>query len=131
MHQVLQPEGWAKPRGYANGIAAEGKLIFIAGQIGWDADCQFHSDAFVDQARQALQNIVEVLAAADAKPEHIVRMNWYMTDKQEYLASGRELGQAYREIIGKHYPAMTAVEVTALMEDRAKIEIEVMAVVPT
>jgi enamine deaminase RidA (YjgF/YER057c/UK114 family) len=131
MFTVLQPAGWAKPRGYSNGIAAEGTSIFVAGQIGWDAQCQFVSDDFALQVRQALQNIVAVLAEAGARPEHIVRMTWYVTSKRAYLDAGREVGAHYREIIGRHYPAMTAVEVTALMEDRAKVEIEVTAVVPT
>jgi enamine deaminase RidA (YjgF/YER057c/UK114 family) len=128
--QMLQPAGWQAPRGYSNGIAATGRQVFVAGMVGWDADCKFASDDFADQARQALANIVAVLAEAGAKPEHITRMTWYLTSKREYLAAGRALGAAYREIIGRHYPAMTAVEVTALIEDRAKVEIEVTAVIP-
>jgi enamine deaminase RidA (YjgF/YER057c/UK114 family) len=128
--QILQPPGWAKPRGYANGIAAKGRLVFVAGQVGWDAECRWHSDDFVDQVRQALQNVVAVLKEAGAGPEHMVRMTWYVTSKKEYLDRGRDVGAVYREILGKNFPAMTAVEVVALMEDRAKVEIEVTAVVP-
>ena len=128
--QTLQPPGWAKPRGYSNGIAASGRQIFVAGQVGWDADCKFVSADFTVQARQALLNIVAVLAEAGAKPEHITRMTWYVTSKREYLGAAKEVGAAYREVIGKNFPAMTAVEVTALMEDQAKVEIEVTAVVP-
>ncbi len=130
MMQVLQPEGWEKPRGYSNGVAAEGRLVFVAGQIGWNAACRFESDDFVAQVRQALANIVAVLAEAGARPEHIVRMTWYVTDKREYLARGREVGQVFRELIGVYHAAMSAVEVSALMEDRAKVEIEVTAVIP-
>ena len=128
--QVLQPAGWAVPRGYANGVAAQGTQVFVAGQIGWNAQSVFESDDFVDQVRQALANVVAVLAEAGAKPEHIVRMTWYVTDKHEYLARGREVGRAYRELIGHYGVAMSAVQVAALMEDRAKVEIEVTAVVP-
>jgi enamine deaminase RidA (YjgF/YER057c/UK114 family) len=128
--QVLQPPGWAAPKGYANGVAAHGTQVFVAGQIGWNAQCAFDSDDFVDQTRQALANVVAVLAEAGAKPEHIVRMTWYVTDKREYLARGREVGRAYRELIGHYGVAMSAVQVAALMEDRAKVEIEVTAVVP-
>ena len=131
--QILQPAHWARPKGYANGVAvslARGQQIFVAGMIGWDAQAQFHSDDLVAQVRQALQNIVEVLAEAGAKPEHIVRMTWYLTDKREYLRRGKEIGAAYRELIGSFNAAMTAVEVRALIEDRAQVEIEVTAVVP-
>jgi enamine deaminase RidA (YjgF/YER057c/UK114 family) len=128
--EILQPDGWAQPRGYSNGIVARGRQIYVAGQIGWDAQCRFRSDDFAAQAEQALRNIVAILAEAGAHPEHITRMTWYVTSKREYLASGKALGAAYREIIGRHYPVMTAVEVSALMEDRAKVEIEVTAVVP-
>lgn len=128
--EILQPPGWPQPRGYSNGIAARGRQVFVAGMVGWDAQCRFQTDDFVDQVRQALQNIVAVLGQAGAKPEHITRMTWYVTSKREYLACGRALGAAYREVIGRHYPVMTAVEVGALMEDRAKVEIEVTAVVP-
>lgn len=127
---VLQPADWAAPKGYANGVAASGRHIFVAGQIGWNAQCQFESDDFVDQVRQALQNIKAVLAAGGAGPEHICRMTWYVIDKREYLARGREVGQVYREVLGREYGvAMSAVQVAGLMEDRAKVEIEVTAVV--
>jgi enamine deaminase RidA (YjgF/YER057c/UK114 family) len=128
--KILQPPGWARPKGYANGIAARGTLVFVGGQIGWNAAQQFESDDFVAQAAQALRNVVAVLAAAGGRPEHIARMTWYVLDKREYLASYRALGAAYREIIGRHYPAMSAVEVAALMEDRARVEIEATAVIP-
>ncbi len=130
MMQVLQPPGWEKPKGYSNGVAAEGRLVFVAGQIGWNAACRFESDDFVAQTRQALANIVAVLAEAGARPEHIVRMTWYVTDKREYLSRGREIGAVFRELIGVYHAAMSAVQVAALMEDRAKVEIEVTAVVP-
>jgi enamine deaminase RidA (YjgF/YER057c/UK114 family) len=129
--QILQPPGWAPPRGYANGVAASGRQVFVAGQIGWNARCEFDSDDFVDQVRQALANVRAVLAEAGAGPEHIVRMTWYLIDKREYIARGREVGQAYRDVLGRDYGiAMSAVQVSALMEDRAKVEIEVTAVVP-
>ncbi|MCU0775486.1 MAG: RidA family protein [Ideonella sp.] len=128
--QVLLPAGWPRPKGYANGVAARGRMVFIAGMIGWDAQGVFHTDDFAAQARQALQHIVDVLAEAGGRPEHIVRMTWYVTDKREYLAAGREVGHAFRELIGAYNAAMTAVEVRALMEDRAKVEIEATAVVP-
>jgi enamine deaminase RidA (YjgF/YER057c/UK114 family) len=127
---ILQPKGWQQPRGYSNGVAARGRLVFVAGMVGWDAECRFQTDDFAGQARQALANVVAVLAEGGAKPEHITRMTWYVTSKREYLASGKAVGAAYRELIGRHYPAMTAVEVSALIEDRAKVEIEVTAVVP-
>ena len=128
--QVLQPAGWAQPRGYANGVAASGRQVFVAGQIGWNAQCQFDSDDFVAQVRQALLNIKAVLAEAGAGPEHITRMTWYLIDKREYLARGREVGAVYREVLGQEYGiAMSAVQVAGLMEDRAKVEIEVTAVV--
>ena len=130
MMEILQPPGWPRPRGYANGIAARGRLVFVSGMIGWTADGQFASDDFAAQAGQALRNIVEVLREAGARPEHVVRMTWYVVDKREYLAAGSTLGAVYREIIGAHYPAMTAVEVRALVEDRARVEIEATAVVP-
>lgn len=129
-NQVLQPAGWAAPRGYSNGIAARGTVVSIAGQIGWDAQCRFQSDDFAVQARQALANIVAVLAEAGGKPEHIVRMTWYVVDKREYVAAYPAIGVAYRELIGRHFPAMTAVQVAALIEDRARLEIEATAVVP-
>jgi enamine deaminase RidA (YjgF/YER057c/UK114 family) len=128
--QVLLPPEWPRPKGYANGVAASGRQVFIAGMIGWDAQGVFHSDDFAAQTRQALQNIVDVLREAGGRPEHIVRMTWYVTDKREYLAAGREVGAAFREIIGSYNAAMTAVEVRALIEDRAKVEIEATAVIP-
>jgi enamine deaminase RidA (YjgF/YER057c/UK114 family) len=128
--KILQPEGWAKPRGYANGIAAEGTIVSVAGQIGWNAQCEFETDDFAGQVRQALANVIAVLAEAGAGPEHIVRMTWYVTDKREYVGAYREIGAAYRHLVGRHFPAMTAVQVAALIEDRAKVEIEVTAVVP-
>jgi enamine deaminase RidA (YjgF/YER057c/UK114 family) len=128
--RVLQPPEWTRPKGYANGISASGRLVFVAGQIGWNASCEFESDDFVAQVAQALSNIVAVLAAGDALPAHIVRMTWYVTDRDEYLARAQEIGAVYREIIGRNFPVMTAVEVSALVEARAKVEIEVTAVVP-
>ena len=128
--QALLPEGWPRPKGYANGVAASGRMVFVAGMIGWDGQGVFHTDDFAGQVRQALQNVVDVLAAGGAKPEHIVRMTWYVTSKKEYLAAGREVGQAYKEVIGSFDIAMTAVEVADLIEDRAKVEIECTAVVP-
>ena len=129
--QILQPAGWTQPRGYANGVAASGRQVFVAGQIGWNERCEFDSDDFIAQVRQTLLNIRAVLAEAGAAPEHIVRMTWYLIDKREYIARGREVGQAYREVLGRDYGiAMSAVQVSALMEDRAKVEIEVTAVVP-
>ena len=127
---VLQPPGWAAPRGYANGVAASGTQVFVAGQIGWNAQCTFDSDDLVAQVRQALLNVRAVLAEAGATPQHIVRMTWYLTDKREDLARGREIGAAYRELIGSYSVAMSAVQVAGLMEDRARVEIEVTAVVP-
>ena len=126
----LHPPGWATAKGYANGIAARGTLIFVGGQIGWNAQQQFESDDFIAQTRQALDNVHAVLAAANAGPEHMVRMTWYVVDRIEYNARLRELGEAYRAVMGKHFPAMTCVEVSALMEERAKVEIEVTAVLP-
>jgi enamine deaminase RidA (YjgF/YER057c/UK114 family) len=128
--EVIQPAGWPRPRGYANAVLAEGRMLFIAGQIGWDADGVFTSDDFVDQARQALANVLTLLRTAGAAPEHLVRMTWYVIDKREYLRRAKELGAAYRELLGSVYPAMTAVEVSALIEDRARVEIECTAVVP-
>lgn len=129
-NEALLPEGWPRPKGYANGVAARGRQIFVAGQIGWDEHERFHSDEFGPQARQALANIVAVLTAGGARPEHITRMTWYVTDKREYLAALPQIGAAFRELIGHYAIAMTAVQVTALIEDRAKVEIEVTAVVP-
>ena len=128
--QVLLPQGWPRPRGYANGVAARGRMIFVAGMVGWDAQSRLSTDDFAGQARQALANVVAVLAEGGAKPEHIVRMTWYVTDKREYLREAREIGAIYRAVIGSFDVAMTAVQVTALMEVRAKVEIEVTAVVP-
>ncbi len=130
MTQILQPPGWDRPKGYANGVAVRGRQVFVAGMIGWDGQCRFHTDTLAGQVRQALANVVAVLAEAGAKPEHIVRMTWYVTDKREYLAASREIGAAYREWVGNFNVAMTAVQVAALIEDRAKVEIEVTAVVP-
>ena len=127
--EVILPPGWPRPRGYANGVSASGRMVFIAGMIGWDAQGVFHSDDFAAQVRQALQNVADVLREAGGKPENIVRMTWYVTDKREYLAAGKEIGQAFREIIGSYNAAMTAVEVKALIEDRAKVEIEATAVI--
>jgi enamine deaminase RidA (YjgF/YER057c/UK114 family) len=128
--QVILPPGWPRPKGYANGVVAQGRMLFIAGMIGWDAQGVFHTDDFAAQARQALEHIVAVLREAGGKPEHIVRMTWYVTDKREYIAAGREIGKAFRELIGAYNAAMTAVEVKALLEDRAKVEIEATAVLP-
>ena len=128
--QILQPPGWPRPRGYANGVAARGRLVFVAGQIGWDEQYRFQTDDLAGQVRQALKNVVAVLAQAAARPEHIARMTWYVTDKREYLSAARAVGEAYREIVGNHYPAMSVVQVAALLEERAKVEIEVTAVVP-
>jgi len=130
MHTILQPEGWAKPIGYANGVAATGRQVFVGGQIGWNGQCQFETDDFVGQVRQTLANVVAVLAEAGAGPEHITTMTWYFTDKAEYLGNLKGIGQVYREIIGKHFPAMAAMQVVALVEDRAKIEIQATAVIP-
>ena len=128
--QVLLPPGWPRPRGYANGVAATGRMVFVAGMMGWDAENRFVSDTLAGQARQALRNIVDVLKVAGAKPEHIVRMTWYVTDKREYVAAYPEIGVAFRELIGSFNAAMTAVQVTALIEDQAKVEIEATAVIP-
>ncbi len=129
-HQAILPEGWPRPKGYANGVLARGRLLSIAGMIGWDKDQVFHSDDFAAQTRQALENVMAVLRAAGGAPEHIVRMTWYVTDKREYLAASREIGRAFREVVGCYDIAMTAVEVRALIDDRAKVEIEVTAVLP-
>ena len=128
--QTLLPEGWKRPRGYANGVLARGRQIYVGGMIGWDGQEKFHTDDFAGQVRQALRNIVDVLACADATPAHIVRMTWYVVDKREYLAALPEVGKAFREIVGNYDIAMTAVQVAALIEDRARVEIEVTAVVP-
>ncbi len=130
MMQFLQPAGWPPPKGYANGVAARGTQVFVGGQIGWNAQQQFESDDFIAQTGQALRNVVEVLREAGAGPEHMVRMTWYITDRDEYIARLSELGAAYREAIGRHFPAMSCVEVSRLVEARAKVEIEVTAVIP-
>ena len=130
MIKKLQPPDWAEPKGYANGILARGALLFVGGQIGWNAKQEFESDDFIAQTKQALQNILAVLQAGGAGPEHMVRMTWYVVDRVEYGARLKELGGAYREVMGKNFPAMTCVEVAALVAERAKVEIEVTAVVP-
>jgi enamine deaminase RidA (YjgF/YER057c/UK114 family) len=130
MSRTLLPPGWKKPKGYANGVAANGTLIFVAGQIGWTAEEQFETDDFAGQVTQALRNVVAVLKEAGAGPEHVTRLTWYVTDKHEYLAALPAIGNAYRDIMGRHFPAMTLVEVRALVEDRAKVEIEATAVIP-
>jgi len=127
---ILQPPDWPRPKGYANGIRAKGELIFVGGQIGWDENERFEHRDFAGQARQALANTLTVLTEAGAGPEHIVRMTWYITNRQEYLQSRRELGEAYRALMGDHYPAMAMVEVAALMEPEARVEIETTAVLP-
>ncbi|BDB24798.1 RidA family protein [Cupriavidus sp. P-10] len=132
--KILQPPDWAPPRGYANGTMTEmhagSRLIFVSGQIGWNGKCEFETDDFGMQVAQTLRNVVDVLAAGGARPEHIARMTWYVKDKAEYVAAYRAIGEHYRAIIGRHFPAMTAVEVADLVEPRAKVEIEVTAVVP-
>lgn len=130
MHQVLHPPGWAPAKGYSHGIAVRGRLVFVSGMIGWNAQAQFESDDFVAQCRQCLRNIVDTLACADALPQHLTRLTWYVKDKREYLARAKELGQVYREIMGSHYPAMALLQVADLVEDRALLEIEATAVVP-
>jgi enamine deaminase RidA (YjgF/YER057c/UK114 family) len=129
-HEILHPKHWKPARGYANGVAASGRMVFTGGIIGWNADCEFETDDFVGQVAQALRSIVEVLAEAGAKPEHLVRLTWYVTNKAEYLNNLKGLGAVYKEIIGRHYPAMALVQVVALVEDRAKVEIEATAVLP-
>ena len=129
--EFLNPGSWKKPRGYSNGTAAEGRLIFVAGQIGWNAESKFDTNDFAGQVRQALANTVAVMAEAGAKASHITQMTWYVTDKQEYLAALPKIGESDREFIGTHYPAMTLVQVAALVEDRARVEIESTAVIPT
>jgi enamine deaminase RidA (YjgF/YER057c/UK114 family) len=130
MIQILQPPGWAKPKGFSNGISAAGKLVFVAGQIGWSSEGKWEAKDFSGQFRQTLKNTLAVLAEAGGKPQHIVRMTWYILDKQEYLGAIREIGAAYRELMGRHYPAMAVVQVSGLIEDQAKLEIETTAVVP-
>jgi enamine deaminase RidA (YjgF/YER057c/UK114 family) len=129
-HQLLHPRHWKRAKGYANGIAAEGRVIFVAGQIGWNADQKFESQDFVAQTRQALQNIVAVVREAGGAPEHITRLTWFITDKKEYLSRLAEVGEAYRSVMGTHFPAMTMVQVVALVEDEAKVEIEASGVMP-
>ena len=129
-HTFLQPPGWAPAKGYANGVAARGTMVFTGGQIGWNAQQQFETDDFIAQTRQTLQNVMAVLKEAGAGPEHMVRMTWYVIDRVEYNARLKELGGVYRDVIGRHFPAMTCIEVSALMEERAKVEIEVTAVLP-
>jgi enamine deaminase RidA (YjgF/YER057c/UK114 family) len=131
VHETLDPAGWKPARGYANGVAATGTTLFLGGMIGWNGQQEFESDDFVDQAAQALRNIVEVLAVAGAGPEHLVRLTWFVTSRDEYVSRLADLGPAYRAIIGRHYPAMTLVQVVALVEQRAKVEIEATAVVPS
>ena len=128
--EILHPPGWARPKGYSNGIAATGRTVFVSGMIGWDAESRLVASDIAGQVRQALKNILDVLAQAGAKPEHIVRMNWYFVDKHEYLRASKQIGEIYRELMGRHYPAMTALQVAALLEDGARIEIEATAVVP-
>ncbi|MCC5884158.1 MAG: RidA family protein [Halomonas sp.] len=130
LHQLLHPSHWKAAVGYANGVLASGRTVYVGGQIGWNGDQVFESDDFVAQVHQALTNIVAVLKEADAGPQHLVRLTWYVTDKQEYLARLKEVGAAYREVVGKHFPAMTMVQVADLIEDRAKVEIEATAVLP-
>jgi len=127
---ILHPPGWPRARGYSNGVAVSGRQVYVSGMVGWDANGQFQTDDFAGQTRQALENIVAVLAEAGAGPEHIVRMTWYILDKREYLDALERVGAAYRDVIGRHYPTMSAVQVAALIEDRARVEIEVTAVVP-
>ncbi len=130
MHEVLHPRNWKPAKGYANGMAAEGRMVFTGGMVGWTGDCVFETDDFVGQVEQALRNIVAILAEAGARPEHLVRLTWYVTDKAEYLSNLKGLGAVYKEVIGRHYPAMALVQVVALVEDRARVEIEATAVVP-
>ena len=128
--QVLQPAGWVRPRGYANGIAGEGRQVFISGQIGWNGQCEFTSDRFSDQVRQALLNVVAILAEAGGRPEDLVRLTWYVTSREEYLGEIADVGAAYREVVGRHFPTMAVVQVVALMEARARVEIEATALIP-
>ncbi len=128
--KTLLPPGWKRPKGYANGIEAQGRLVFVAGQIGWTAREEFETDDLAGQVRQALENVMAVIAEAGGKPHHIARLTWYVTDKREYRAAAKEIGNVYRDIVGEHYPAMSLVEVKSLLEDRAKVEIEATAVIP-
>lgn len=127
---TIEPEGWDRPKGFSNGMMVKGWHVSVAGQIGWDAHRRFQSDNFTEQARQALQNVLDVVTAAGGKPEHIVRLTWFITNKQEYLAQSRELGVAYRSVMGRIYPPMTVVQVAGLLEDAAKVEIEATAIIP-
>jgi enamine deaminase RidA (YjgF/YER057c/UK114 family) len=129
-HSILQPASWAKPKGYANGIMAEGRLVFVGGQIGWNPQNRFEAHDLVGQVRQTLQNVVDVLAEAGAKPDHVVSMTWYLTSKKDYLDNLGSIGKVYREVMGRHFPAMAVVQVTALVEDDAKVEIQATAVIP-
>lgn len=129
-HEVLHPRNWKATPGYSNGIAATGRMVFTGGIIGWNDQQEFETDDFGEQVRTALQSIVAILAEAGARPEHLVRLTWYVTDKQEYLSALKQIGQAYKDVIGRHYPAMALVQVVALVEDRAKVEIEATAVIP-
>lgn len=129
-HEFLNPSGWKAPIGYANGVAARGRLVFLGGHVGWNGQQAFETDELAGQVRQTLANIVEVLACAGGRPEHIVRLTWYVTSKREYLDNMRDIGRAYRETLGKHFPSMALVQVVALVEDRAKVEIEATAVIP-
>ena len=128
--RILQPPSWVRPRGYSNGVVASGRLVFISGQVGWDGQGQFQTTDFVGQAGQALRNVLAILAEAGGEPHHITRLTWYIVDKQEYVASLKALGHVYRDLMGDHYPAMTAVQVAALIEDQARVEIEAVAVLP-
>jgi len=128
--EFLQPANWVRPKGYSNGVAGKGRMIFVSGMIAWDGQEKMVSDDLAEQVRQSLGNIVAVLAEANAQPEHIVRLTWYLVDKREYLAASREIGAIYRQILGRHFPAMTVVQVSALLEDGARVEIEATAVVP-
>jgi enamine deaminase RidA (YjgF/YER057c/UK114 family) len=130
MHKTLQPAGWTSPSGYANGVLAEGRQIYVGGQIGWNAENRFETDDLVAQVRQALLNVVAILREGGAEPKHLASMTWYFVDKREYLARLKEIGQVYREVLGRHYPAMAALQVSGLIEDRAKVEIQAIAVVP-
>ena len=130
MLEIIQPPDWPRPRGYSNGISAQGRMVFVAGQIGWNSECVFETVLFWEQTQQAFSNTVEVLSAAEAKPEHIVRMTWFIISRKEYLEQQKEIGKAYREIIGKHYPAMSVLVVSELIEEAAKVEIETTAVIP-
>ncbi len=127
---ILQPPGWPRPKGFASGVSGTGTIVFVSGQVGWDAEGRFVSDDIAGQVRQALRNIVTILAEAGGTPEHVARLTWYVTDKNEYLAAQREIGTAYRDVMGRHFPAMSVVAVTALVEDAAKVEIEATAIVP-